>query len=218
MSVPDGFITRIEAQSHYQRSKQSFIRDVDQARLRGDSAFLENFVVVLKDDSVVQGKDATKKFLHDNDSLKPEWYIRKSFLDTRYWVRGKARKSKKASSSEPEKNTPNASQAYDPYVALLEKTNEELRNQNAKQLDLIAELTENQKQSNVLLKSFTDRLAEPKESLQLLDSKLAPRNKNEVPERGTTAAVRHVDSAKESSDTLKPFWKRDIFWFINDRL
>jgi hypothetical protein len=234
MPTPQGFITRIEAQELYQRSKQSFIRDVDQARTREDSTFLKNFVVILKDDSIIPGEEATKKVLRANDSLKPEWYIKQSFLETRYWIKGKKRRAKKKSEKEGDSNSgtikpTNVSNLEDPYVKLLEKTNDDLRNQNARQLELIGELTENQKQSNVLVKSFADILNgggnlpdELSSSLQKLNSNSSPVESRDTDAIEVKADITETTTTKPAEDSEEPssnesIWQKDLFWFINNR-
>ncbi len=230
MTIPSGFIPRIEAQEKYERSKSSFIRDVDQARERGDKQFLKNFIVVLKDDTVIQGQEATKKVLKSNDHLKPEWYIKQKFLDTRYWSRGKKQKSKAGQQSEPEPRTKDSAEKESPnsYLTLLERTNEDLRNQNARQLELIGELTENQKQSNVLVKSLTDILSEqggltigtvpglPK--VQIQDSKQEGTTQEPIDVASSDIDPANTATKKTATAAKKSIWKKDLFWFINKRL
>jgi hypothetical protein len=170
MTDLEGFITRIEAQAKYERSKTSFIRDVDQARERGDTDFLRNFMVLMKDDTSMTGVDATKQALKDNDHLKPEWYVKESLLQTRYWMKGKKAKSNKRQSNNGNKNfkaeneegTPDSHsppKSADRYVALLEQTNADLRTQISMQQKMLTELSGNQQQSNVLMKSLTNLLS-----------------------------------------------------------
>ena len=49
MTNLNGFIARSKAQTKYDRSKNSFIRDVDQVCKRGNLDFLQHFMVVMKD-------------------------------------------------------------------------------------------------------------------------------------------------------------------------
>jgi len=246
MPIPDGFISRIEAQEKFDRSKMSFIRDVDQARKRNDSAFLENFIIMLKDDRVVPCETATKNYLRSNDSLKPEWYIRQKLLETRYWSkRGKKTNRKfETGESSKSKGTEPASDKSDlhdgKYVQLLEQSNSELREQNAKQLGMIEQLTENQKQSNVLFKSLTDLLGKEgtvQEELIAASSQSAlasivepaakpvvevPANSpGKVPKASKRkknqpgkSATKTPTTAPEKNDSI---WHKDMFWFLNNR-
>lgn len=223
MTKYEGYITRIEAQSIYDRSKTSFIRDVDQARERGDSDFLENFMVVLKDDTTLSGVEATKDALKSNDHLKPEWYIKESLLETRYWHKGKKSKATSRKEKEPKKTADSKAdsppRSAEPYVALLEQTNADLRAQNERQHHLIVELTNHQKQSNVLFKSLTNLLqgdgsneafdalgvvvtTKPQEKASIVDAE---------PVEGNATRLAH----KEGSDRKKSIWQKDIFWLLN---
>ena len=221
MAIPKGFIPRIEAQDVYQRSKQSFIRDVDNARQRGDSAFLKNFLVALSDGSTIDGEKATKKVLRDNDSMRPEWYIRRSFLETRYWTKGKKKKNgqKKttgpvnAGAKEPSSQEKSSSSSERQYVELLEKTNADLRAQNDRQLELIGKLTENQEQSNVLVKSLTDLLKTGE-----LPSGETPSNAEGLEQAPVIDVVDATPVSNESNPKASPsIWQKDLFWFINNR-
>jgi len=235
-----GFITRIEAQSKYDRSKTSFIRDVDQARARGDADFLNDFMVVMKDDTNMSGVEATKQALKNNDHLKPEWYIRESLLEKRYWLKGRKAKASRRQTSEKEKTEepkgdsqpekPNGS-----YVALLEQTNSDLRDQTKRQLELISELTDHQKQSNVLVKSLTDLLSgnTSEEAISALGMKAPTVVRHGAAKQSDP--VEYVDVKQPTPDTTnvqnpgetlnaergankdqkKPIWKRDMFWLVN---
>jgi hypothetical protein len=83
-----GFMPRSVAQKVYGRSKSSFIRDVDDAIARDDSEFLKHFRVLLNDDSIIEGADATKEAVFAVQSKQPRWYIETALLDTRYWDQG----------------------------------------------------------------------------------------------------------------------------------
>ncbi|TWT51713.1 hypothetical protein KOR42_34000 [Thalassoglobus neptunius] len=80
-----GFITRASAQRKFNRSKASFIRDVDLAFERKDSEFLSHFRVGLNDGSELAGEEATKARLHELQSRQPRWYIELKFLESGYW-------------------------------------------------------------------------------------------------------------------------------------
>ena len=191
---------------------------------------MENFLVLLRDGSTIAGKEATKKVLRANDSLRPEWYVRRSFLETRYWLKGKKKPTQKKSvtddskASEPEESKSKKSIATeDQYVALLEQTNADLRAQNTRQLDLISKLTENQEQSNILIKSLTDLLkaGELTEGSDPSDTDtLSENSKSTVFEVVNVASGKNANSELEDSAEHKEpmsIWQKDLFWFINDR-
>jgi len=90
-----GFVLRTDAVEQYGRSKASFIRDFDKAFARGDSAFLENVCMVLRDDSVIPGPEATKKKMQSLQAMQPWVYIRKSLLESRYWEKPEGNKAPK---------------------------------------------------------------------------------------------------------------------------
>lgn len=236
------FITRIEAQAKYNRSKTSFIRDVDQARERGDHEFLNNFKVVMKDGTSKTGVEATKKALKDNDHLKPEWYINESLLETRYWLRGKKAKVKTKPASDGQENKEQKGsagsprQSNGPYIALLEQTNADLRSQISVQNEMLSKLSSNQQQSNVLMKSLTDLLSgnaseEAMVALGILQKSI-PQNEQAADQSvvdiqpvtdqptGKESAKQETletDSSEKGSVSDTPIWQRDMFWFINKR-
>lgn len=84
--VPNGFISRADAQRPYQRSKSSFIRDVDDALQRDDSKLLRHFCILLNDGGEIAGVDATKEAVQAVQSKQPRWYVSIDLLETRSWT------------------------------------------------------------------------------------------------------------------------------------
>lgn len=109
------------------------------------------------------------------------------------------------------------------YVTLLEQTNADLRSQNERQLELISELTNNQKQSNVLVKSLTDILSGngSEEAMNVLSMSVQPQQTktNAVVEVQTDDPNRRqrLKQSEEGNVSRTPFWQKDMFWLINKR-
>lgn len=109
------------------------------------------------------------------------------------------------------------------YVTLLEQTNADLRSQNERQLELISELTNNQKQSNVLVKSLTDILSGngSEEAMNILNMSVQPEQTraNAVVDVQTDDSNQRPQAkhAKQGSLPKAPFWQKDMLWFFNKR-
>jgi len=88
-----GFISRLEAVEEYHRSEQSFRRDFEKARNRGDAAFLKQMKVVLNDGAEVDGTEIKKGDIDqlNSEGKAPEVFIARDLLETRYWKRGEKR-------------------------------------------------------------------------------------------------------------------------------
>lgn len=102
-----GFVLRTTAVEKYGRSKASFIRDVDRAFERGDTAFLENFMVVLNDGREIPGPEATKEKVQSLRAMQPWFFVKETLLESRYWEKqeetndgGKERPPKKTKPSD----------------------------------------------------------------------------------------------------------------------
>jgi len=89
-----GFISRLEAVEEYHRSEQSFRRDFEKARNRGDAAFLKQVKVLLNDGAEVDGTEIKKGDIDqlNSEGKAPEVFIARDLLETRYWKRGKKKK------------------------------------------------------------------------------------------------------------------------------
>ena len=92
MTHSAGFIPRSEAEEKYGRSRSSFIRDINRGFATGDVEFLGNFYVFLNDGTRIEGSEATKDRLRTSGHLQPEWYVRESFVESRYWQKKSPRK------------------------------------------------------------------------------------------------------------------------------
>jgi len=109
------------------------------------------------------------------------------------------------------------------YVTLLEQTNADLRSQNERQLELISELTNNQKQSNVLVKSLTDILSGngTEEAINVLNMSVKPEqaktHKVVEVQTGDSNERRQSKQSKEKNIPRAPFWQKDMFWYFNKR-
>ena len=85
----EGFITRREAESTYKRSESQVRRDVWAAHDRKDFDFLSHFYVELADETIIDGRDATKEKMDEVKRQRPIWCVRETFMASAYWKRDK---------------------------------------------------------------------------------------------------------------------------------
>jgi len=102
MSVnpPDGFFTRPDAATRYNRSQRALERDLDQALALGDQAILAHWKLVTKDGNVRAADDVTTEHVKQlvRDGQTPAWCVEGVYLEEQFGLKGspKHRKSRGA--------------------------------------------------------------------------------------------------------------------------
>lgn len=105
----NGYTSRSVAEKQFSRSKSSFIRDVDEAFSQNNEQFLENFCVFLNDGAKIVGMMATKEEIDKQRKKQPRWFIKTSFLESRYWEKSSSVDAKKGSAPHSSSETKSTS-------------------------------------------------------------------------------------------------------------
>jgi len=98
MSVnpPDGFFTRPDAATRYNRSQRALERDLDQALATGDRAVLAHWKLVTKDGNVRGAKDVTTEQVKQlvQEGQTPAWCVEGAYLEEQFGVKGSPKRRK----------------------------------------------------------------------------------------------------------------------------
>lgn len=162
-----GFISKKQAVKRYRRSPRQLTRDITEAITLRDADTLPHLRLQTDDDKIHSAEDITLDRVKEfkAEGRNPMWFVAEIWMSDKFGPRGsattpppdeapvEAKHTKAENTSSPE------SRGYsDDYVRLLAQQNEDLKADKDKLLNLVEELTENQKQNNVLLKSFQELL------------------------------------------------------------
>ncbi|MCA9076883.1 MAG: hypothetical protein KDA93_17790 [Planctomycetaceae bacterium] len=172
--IPTGFITKKQASDLYRRSHRQLTRDISKAITAADEKVLAHVALHTDDGTVREGSDVTLELIEELrvGGHSPMWLIQEEWLRETFGL-----KSEPPPVHEPEPAAPppppptpqsdqstteaTPSSAAEPkYVATLEQQVADLKTDKTALLKLVEELTENQKQSNVLMRNLHELLAD----------------------------------------------------------
>ena len=160
-----GFITRKEAAKLYNRNYKSLIEeDWKKAKQRGDRKTLNNFKLRRRTGDEVKGREVTTELIEwlRRKEGSPTWYIRQSYLDHKYDLRGES--PKRETTPEKEESGGQVSEPKAPsgqvvsllkgQIQKLEEDKRELRDELKIKNEQIQAANERNRETHVLMRDL----------------------------------------------------------------
>ncbi len=171
---PEGFISKKQATQKFNRSPRQLTRDITEAiTLRKDDV-LPHLILKTDDDKIHNSSEISLGRIKEMkaNGENPMWFVQSSWMKDRFGIRdpNKSDAPKEQNNTEPEVSARKTDSEQgtgrhnDDFVALLKEQNADLKKDKDKLLNLVEELTENQKQNNVLTQDLHKLLIKEEES------------------------------------------------------
>ncbi|MDB4614159.1 hypothetical protein OAH18_00575 [bacterium] len=159
---PKGFISKKQATELYRRSARQLTRDITEAITLSKQDALPHLILKTDDGHLHEAKSLTLDRIKEMKAqgMNPMWFVDEIWMDDRFGKRpdidtgATPTKKKPTAKVDTSHANPNPIQKgtgfSDDYVNLLIQQNTDLKSDKDKLMDLVEELTEHQKQNNVL--------------------------------------------------------------------